>query len=382
MKKIKGYLTSAWYNIKSNKAYALFCVSGTTLTFIFVVIILQLASAIIGNVPPFIHTDRTIIIHDFMDSKGYWVKGLNALEIKLLLENLNYEFCAISDYQTGNVFVNNELYSTEVGFVNGDFWHVNQFDFLEGRCFSSEEADKKNQVAVIREDVSKSYYKNESAIGKTIEFQNITYKTIGVVANYSSFGSFEKGSIWVSYVFDRFVPGGIERYTLTILPHQEASVESVRYQISKLLKSHYENKNTDVVIYPENIYTVKELKIRMYGNNLLLYGIPSVLLLLLFIPALNIITLSIANINNKAQETGIRRAMGATIFSSFVQILTENLLLVILGTILGILLTKPATNIIGEYFFKNKLTGNITIISSIDLFALFIEVLPLSLELM
>jgi ABC-type antimicrobial peptide transport system permease subunit len=135
----------------------------------------------------------------------------------------------------------------------------------------------------------------------------------------------------------------------------------------------------NVVIYPENIYTLKELKVILYGNNLLSYGVAAILFILLFIPALNIITLSIANINNRSQEIGIRRAMGATVFSSFIQMMIENLLLVIIGTVLGILLTKPVANVIAEYFFSNKLTGNTTIISSIDLFVLFFEIFPLSL---
>jgi hypothetical protein len=156
MKKLKGYLSSAWYNIKGNKAYSVFCIFGTALTFIFIVIILQITTVIIGNAHPFVNVDRTIVVHDFRDSKGYWVKGLNAVEIQLLLENLNYEFCAISDYQTGNVFINNELNSAGVSFVNSDFWNVNHFNFLQGRYFSSEEVNKRTQVVVIREDIAKS----------------------------------------------------------------------------------------------------------------------------------------------------------------------------------------------------------------------------------
>jgi ABC-type antimicrobial peptide transport system permease subunit len=379
MKKIKGYIISAFYNIKSNKAHSIFCICGITLTFVFIVIVLQLLETITGNTPPFINAERTIVISDFRDDKGYAVKGLNASEINLFLENLkDYEYCSLSDFQTGNIFINNYMNPVGVSFVNGDFWKINQFHFLAGRAFLPKEVNQKAQLAVIREDIAKFYFRGD-ALGKTIEFQDITYKIIGVVSNYSAFGAFERGSIWLPYVFDKFVPSGIEQFILQILPQKETKLINIKQQIARLLKLHFENKNINIAVYPEGIYTLKELKILLYGNNLLSYGIPSILFLLLFIPALNIITLSIANTNNRAQEISIRKAMGATVFSSFIQMMTENLLLVITGTILSILLTKPVANIIAEYFFSNKLTGNTTIISSIDLFVLVFEIFPLSL---
>ncbi|MDR2410799.1 MAG: ABC transporter permease, partial [Bacteroidales bacterium] len=230
MKRIKGYFISACYNIKCNKAYATFCIGGTALTFVFVIIILQLLETIIGNPLPFVNAERSIVISNFIDDKGYGVKGLNAGEIDLFLRNLkDYEYCSLSDFQTGNVFINNDMNPVGVSFVNGDFWKINQFHFLEGRPFSSEEITQKAQLAIVRKDIAKQYFRNENIIGQTIEFQGITYKIIGVVQNYPAFGAFERGSIWLPYVFDQFVPSGVEQFILQILPRKKIKLISIKH---------------------------------------------------------------------------------------------------------------------------------------------------------
>ena len=61
MKKILNNVMSALYNITQNKAYTLFCVIGTAITFVFIIIMLQLMYTLVGNVPPFVNADRTIV---------------------------------------------------------------------------------------------------------------------------------------------------------------------------------------------------------------------------------------------------------------------------------------------------------------------------------
>ena len=73
------------------------------------------------------------------------------------------------------------------------------------------------------------------------------------------------------------------------------------------------------------------------GIQLLFYGVPAVLLILLIIPAINIVTLNVAN-SVKIRGNGDQEAIGASRLELFLQIIIENLILVVIGVFLGLLL--------------------------------------------
>ena len=77
--------------------------------------------------------------------------------------------------------------------------------------------------------------------------------------------------------------------------------------------------------------------------------------ILLVVPVLNIVLLSMANTNVQTREIGLKRALGASKRTSFLFILVENLLLVITGTVLGILLTVPVCRGIDWIVFSSSI---------------------------
>ena len=80
-------------------------------------------------------------------------------------------------------------------------------------------------------------------------------------------------------------------------------------------------------------------------------------LLLLAIPILNIILLSSANTNIQVAEIGIKRALGAKQNLVFFEILVENVILVIGGTLLGIILFVPLCQFFDKLLFENRFLG-------------------------
>lgn len=145
------------------------------------------------------------------------------------------------------------------------------------------------------------------------------------------------------------------------------------------LKFHHKKAAIKNDLSSSDLLTRKETRMKTFGENQLSYGIPVVLFLLLIIPATNIVVISIANVNNRAEEIAVRRSMGATIVSSFIQIMTENLLLVVAGAILGVVLAIPSAHLIGRAFLSSGMDQNVFLITGIDVPILILGVLPLSL---
>lgn len=380
MNKIRSYINSAIYNIWHNKAYALFCILGTALTFIFIAIILQFTNGILNNVPPAIHADRVIQVGtSFSDERGQEIPGLSSEEIPLLLDNIKaYKLCAYKNRQLITVFTSDKLLNSVVSFVNGDYWKINQFDFIAGRPFTEEEVLSKKAVVILKKSFAKANFKADEIIGQKLTFQDVTYTVIGIVDDYSNFSD-ESDQIWAPSTLNKFIPSGDNLQTLYILPKEGIALPAFKDKVVSVLKFHYANKSVNIDLDRKDILTQREVRIQSFGNDKLAYGIPMILLALLLIPALNILIISIANTNNRAKEIALRRSMGATKLSSFVLIMIENLILVVIGAIIGVLLATTVANLISRTLLNGGVEGDVLLIANIDFSVLILGVLPLAL---
>ena len=62
MKIVLSYIKTALYNIKRNKAYAIFYILGTTLAFVFIAIILHVVKLITTDAEPMLYGDRIVTV--------------------------------------------------------------------------------------------------------------------------------------------------------------------------------------------------------------------------------------------------------------------------------------------------------------------------------
>jgi ABC-type antimicrobial peptide transport system permease subunit len=145
-------------------------------------------------------------------------------------------------------------------------------------------------------------------------------------------------------------------------------------RMSKTVHYYCENKNIKVDFPPQKVKTLKEVLTK--EEDMFQYGGMIALILFMLIPALNILSLSRAHTNNRAEEIAIQRAFGAGRLSSFMQIMTENFLLVATGSIAGLLLAMPTINIIQQLITGGSAMENISIIGQINYMVIFAGVLP------
>jgi putative ABC transport system permease protein len=133
---------------------------------------------------------------------------------------------------------NRHLHPAWIGFVNADFWKVYDFDFFYGRPFANEECANRKPIAIITENMSQSFFNTKNGIGKSITFQGNNYEIIGVVKNISYFSKpmEEECTVWVPYVFDKFIPNGTYKYTIDVLVPSSISINEARESISRAVR--------------------------------------------------------------------------------------------------------------------------------------------------
>ncbi|MCD7973710.1 MAG: ABC transporter permease [Candidatus Azobacteroides sp.] len=251
MKKLIGYFQSILYNIKQNKLYALFYIGGTALTFIFVVLILQFIKIFITDYPPLNDADRIIRLDIFHNTEGRELRIAHS-EVNAFMENLK-DFDGISLYHNNaiNILVNEQVYSSMVGFVNADFWKIYTFKFMYGGPFTKEDCTHRKAVAVITEKTARSFFNTTNCIGKKFTFQRNEYEVTGVVNNFSFFSTpTDMCTIWVPYVFDKFIPNGTYSFAVDIRMPKTENINISREKIFSAIQYYFQGKNEEIDLTP------------------------------------------------------------------------------------------------------------------------------------
>jgi ABC-type antimicrobial peptide transport system permease subunit len=375
-KKFTGYLLSAFHNILKNKPYALFCIIGTTLTFTFVVLVLQLIYIFTSDYPPMNNAGRIVRLNNFYTTEGSWLGGIPHQETNAFFEELK-DFDCISLYHNNliNIEINGHLFPwTAAAFVHPDFWEMYPFHFLYGRPFSKEDCIHRKPLIVIMENAALSFFGTKNVVGKKVSFQQREYEISGVVKNISFFSTpTDMATVWVPYFFDTFLPNATYSFMIDILIPPSITIHEGKAKISHAVRNYYRNQNIQVDISPQKLPSLKEAALENQDGDLFKYGGFAALFLLLIVPALNMLLLSTANTNNRAEEIAIRKTFGASTISAFLQIMLENLLLVITGALLGLALAVPVIHFMQSYFME---FGFLSIIGHIDYWIILLAGLP------
>ena len=366
MERIRIYFKPIWYNIVRHKAYAGFCVLGTMLTFVFITILLQVAYVILCDTAPAIAADRIVSVPFVLrDNKGEAVKGLNRSDIRTLMNNVREDVRYTSyHYEAVDIMVNGRYDEYGIYFVDRDYWNVFQFEFVQGHFFT--EGEMQMPCVIVNENFVRSFFPDKSVINKEIQIEGNTYRITGVVADVSYFAPQGKASLWVPEKFSKNESNDwVETYIL--YPENmdaETMVRSVTNAYQFFVKTYY---NIDKSVSVRQISTEKQFIRKMYGGDLFLSGVGVMIFILLVVPVLNIVLLSMANTSVQTREIGLKF------------ILVENLLLVITGTVLGILLTVPVCRGIDWIVFSNSIEGQMMLLPRLNWTIIFISVLPLAL---
>lgn len=384
MKQLSGYLRSALYNIRHNKAYAAFCILGTALTFLFIIILLQLLHTVTGNDAPLSNADRTVRVERVYTDYGpdhdwrnicYWSPS-DVVAMRDLVKG--YEKFSISHIESVNPAIGGKLKNMVANYVNGEYWDIKAFDFVVGRPFTKEDYSAANPVAVIKESNARKYFGSpEQALNQTFDLQQRTFKIIGVVADFSVLGANEWSTLWIPYTYNKGVPSGYSDYTIEYLFPAAMSTAEMKDNVMRAVRHHWKQQNKEIV-EPTELHTVREEITAVVGDRMLKYGVWVIILVLLIVPAVNIVTLSTANMETRAGEIAIRRALGSSKGTAFVQIMSESLLLVLFGTVLGLILVYPTLGLV-ESRILNVTTGEgSNLLGEMNWWVILYGVLPLS----
>ncbi|EHH01772.1 ABC transporter permease [Paraprevotella clara] len=372
MKMILIYIRNAARSAWDDKLYSTFYILGMAVAFMLIILLFTAVRLVRSDAQPFVNAENMIRLETwFTDKNGNEIGGIETQDIERFVSALpGTTGYSISNTEEILVFANGKVRVANVGFVRDSHFEINEFDFISGRPFTENAVP---QAVIAKSFADRSFPGNP--LGEKITIQKQEYTIVGVVRDFSSLQNpFEKAVIWVSDKYNQFLPSYEECYSINILFDQNMLPHDMQENLIHALTQYYRIKGIDANIKKDNVLTLQEAKYKYVGGSTFNYGAVAILLLLILIPALNIMTLSSAKVYAMATEIAIKRALGATKQQAFGQIISENILLSLVGFIFAVILVKPVMALIDGML---STSGNT--ISVLSGFSLDITVLALTL---
>ena len=340
--------------IKQNRFFSIVSVLGTAISIAFAMTFYMTYYIHISNMHPETNRDRMII-----SGNGYFFKTsdnsncndfLSLTAARTLFDKLPGAEL-VSYYTTQWNFLGNSDKTgkrCQVMWTDSNFWKIMDIKILAGRTFTKEDCEEENAgVIVISEKLARDAFGSpDAAIGKTY-FRNFKpYRVIGVTENISSLFTYAYSDAWIPLNMGMPVPSTLSLDDLfrgascqaIILRRKNVNEDGITDQIDRSLL----NMNSHLADYTFQLNDCTTYANRQFFRE---KGIDRralfafLIMLVLIVPAINISGLISSQMGHRQEEIGIRKAYGADRWRLIRQLLLENLILCIIGALLGFLLS-------------------------------------------
>jgi len=231
-----------------------------------------------------------------------------------------------SDYQTETAIIDGQgMFLTILG-VDDNYFDVWRHKFIRGRPLNRQEIADAVPVAVLDKAIAEiNFGKNVDPIGKQFEFNSIQYKVVGIIENTSFLSFINVGGMPPNVIVPldalKTFNQSISR-RISFTAKNKASVAEMQEEFKRLLNetNTAEDNNNAINKEQQKKHRVDSKTLEKQIEIIPDLGLLMVCLILMLIPALNILSLNVCKSYDRSEEIAIRRAFGAPVFTIFGQL--------------------------------------------------------------
>ena len=346
---LRSYLKLAWKVMWRRKFFTAISLFGISFTLVGLMVATALLDHMFAPYPPEVRQNRTLGIYraELTGGKSGWHSSAGYKLLDRHARGLpGVERLAI----TGNP---EEVYSYQRGsrvklFIrrsDAEYWRVLDFRFLEGGPFTDQDVSNGSFVAVINASTRDRFFGGPPAVGRTIEADGQHFRVIGVVPDVPILRLVSFAELYVPVTTaktDAYRDGIVGSFTGLLLARSPADFPAIKAEFaSRLPQVPLPNARWEKL-------TSRASTLFEYAAEMLIPGeaseskpallwavIAGTMLLFALLPTVNLVNLNMSRIMERASEIGVRKAFGASSRTLVGQFIVENVVLALLGGILG-----------------------------------------------
>jgi putative ABC transport system permease protein len=362
---LTNYIKIAWKVLLRHPFYTFITLFGISITLTVLMVITSFVDHLFGPHYPEINRDRVLYVGSVQltDSAGTtmrngpatfgfltkYVKSLKTPERVTIFSNFNFSNC----------YINGKRIKLNTKYTDVDFWTVNEFEFLEGKPYNEQHINNGDRVAVITDALRDQYFEKGAnpVVGKTLEIESIHYKVIGVVKGSPPTRVYTYSDVYFPYTSPKSNyedKGMTGRYVAMVLAGNTSDRKQIQSEfdhgVSKIsLKEIAESGQYNMLIVKADTYFDHFLHTfaRSDKDQAFFYTILGIILLMLMgLPAINLVNVNVSRILERASEIGVRKAFGAPSSTLLWQFIIENIFITLIGGVFALVLSLTVIKLI------------------------------------
>ncbi|MEM9218556.1 MAG: ABC transporter permease [Cyanobacteria bacterium P01_F01_bin.150] len=228
---------------------------------------------------------------------------------------------------------------------------VRNFRIAEGRFLNGFDIERSNNVVVLGSDLARQLFGKGNPIGKKLRIKQISFTVVGVMADKGSFlgtnlddAVFIPISIMADQISGQTSPHGIRLSTINLSAQDKVSVPIAKFQITNLLRLRHR-------ITQEDDFTVETIDEIVGVVDAITGGLALAMVVIagisLIVGGTGIMNMLLVSVNERTNEIGLRKALGATQANILSQFLIEAIILSAIGGAVGIFVGGFGVGLIG-----------------------------------
>jgi putative ABC transport system permease protein len=380
---LRNYLLLALKVLTRNKFYTCISLFSISITLMVLVLVTSLVDSFVHPRGPEFGSERFLVVNRLSvtqtdengrrrgsnGSPGYRFieKAILSLATPELISVFTGSFRGRFGATPSVSFVGGARIESVTRRTDANYWKILQFQFLEGRPFAQQEHERGAYVAVISETTRERFFPGSSAVGKRITLDRVTYDVIGVVMDVSPLETFASADVWVplfATTSTQFRNEDLGAFMVLMLAREPADFPRIKEEYQVAVRNFTPMPRPSFtpdrpVEVNSSALTRLEFYIRGFrdkpasvedprAGTILLLQLGAAMLAFMLLPAMNLVNINASRILDRASEIGVRRSFGASRGHLLRQFIVENLIVTLLGGLLGFVLVLLAFSFLGN----------------------------------
>lgn len=368
----KQYIRQALRQLRENRLLSFISIAGTAMAIAMIMIMVITQRVELENYAPELNRDRTLhvkwmCIYWNNDSTSISCGPMSIRTARECFKNLTTpEAVCIYSSPYASFLASareGELMKVDVLQTDEAFWQVFQFSFLQGKPFDRTDCEAGIAKAVISESVARKLYGTVDIVGRTISLNYSDYAVAAVVKDVSKLAPTAYAQVWIPYsttsITDLPWANVMGMMRVVILARSAADFPAIREETERLRLKYNAQLAGKAVRYlgqPDTqfVYVNRKWPNKEPDMTDVVVDYIIVISLLLLVPAINLSGMTLSRMRKRFPELGVRRSFGATRGELLGQILTESLMLTLIGGVVGILLSYSAVFLLNDLLFSTS----------------------------